>query len=85
MGELVAEMSACFLAQELGIPNAESLDNHTAYLAGWLKSMRSDPAFIFKASTQASKVSDYLLSFVRPIATEPEPIVLASELEPVEP
>jgi antirestriction protein ArdC len=85
MGELVAEMSACFLAQEVAIPNGESLGNHAMYIKDWLKAMRGDPAFIFKASTQASKVSDFLLSFVRPPTTEPEPIVLGSELEPVEP
>ena len=72
MGELVAEMSACFLAQELGIPDGELLENHAAYLADWLKSMRGDPSFIFKASTQASKVADYLMSFVRQPVPEPE-------------
>ena len=54
------------------------------YIGDWLKAMRGDPAFIFKASSQASKVADYLLSFVRQTATEPEPIVLGSELETVE-
>ena len=77
MGELVAEMSACFLAQELGIPDGELLENHAAYLEGWLKAMRGDPAFIFKASSQASKVADYLLSFVRQAQTEPEPEAVA--------
>ena len=28
MGELIAEMGSCFLATELGIPNAETLPNH---------------------------------------------------------
>jgi antirestriction protein ArdC len=83
-GELVAEISACFVAEELGVPSGESLDNHTAYLANWLTAMRGDPAFIFKASSQASKVADFLLSFVRPSATEQEPVVLGSELETVE-
>jgi len=33
------------------------------YLASWLKSMQSDPKFIFSASAQASKAVDYILSF----------------------
>ena len=32
--------------------------------------MKADPSYIFKASTQASKATDYLLSFVR----KPEPV-----------
>jgi antirestriction protein ArdC len=65
MGELIAEISACYLTNELGIPNAEPLENHAAYIQHWLQSMKSDPNFIFKATKQASKVSDFLLSFVR--------------------
>ena len=64
-GELAAEMAASYLSTELGIPHGESLDNHAAYLKGWLEQMKADPSFLFKASAQASKVTDYLLSFVR--------------------
>ena len=76
MGELVAEMAASFLATELGVPQAESLENHAAYLQSWLKEMKDDPAFIFKASTQASKVADYLLGFVEQEAARPEPAIV---------
>lgn len=69
MNELVAEMSASFLATELGVPQGESLENHAAYLRSWLQAMKGDSSFIFKASTQASKVADYLLSFVGKEAT----------------
>jgi len=47
MGELIAEMGSCFLATELGIPNAESLPNHASYLEHWLKAMQNDHRFIF--------------------------------------
>lgn len=63
MGELVAEISACYLAAELGLPN-NNMDNHNKYLAAWLKHMENDPKWIFHASTQSSKVADYLLSFI---------------------
>ncbi len=71
MGELAAEIAASFLSTELGIPQGEDLSNHVSYLASWLKEMKSDPAYIFRASTQASRVADYLLSFVR----KEEPVV----------
>jgi antirestriction protein ArdC len=64
MGELVAEMSACFVASELRIPQSgDFLEQHTAYLASWLTKLESDPKFIFRASTAASKASDFLLEF----------------------
>ena len=73
MGELVAEMSSCFLAAELGIP-ATDLGNHASYLGSWLQAMKGDPSYIFKASSQASKTADFLMSFVRPAEkSEEEP------------
>jgi antirestriction protein ArdC len=65
MGELIAEMSGCFLASELGVPQGEDLANHAAYLKNWLDAMKGDASFIFKASTQASKVTEFLLGFVQ--------------------
>jgi antirestriction protein ArdC len=65
MGELVAEIGACYLARELGVPASENLGNHVAYLANWLQAMKSDPRFIFTASAQASNAADFILSFSR--------------------
>jgi antirestriction protein ArdC len=72
LGELVAEIGACYLARELGVPASENLGNHVAYLSNWLKAMKSDSRFIFTASSQASKAADYILSFSRPTEAEPE-------------
>lgn len=72
MCELVAEMSACFVASEIGIPQGESLENHASYLKSWLDQMRGDANFVFKAAKMASGTCDYLLSFVR----EPEPVAV---------
>lgn len=72
MGELVAELGACYLSRELGIPAAEeNMDSHVGYLAGWLTAMKGDILFIFRAAAQASKASDYLLSFSRSPSEEP--------------
>jgi len=64
-GELVAEIGACFLMGELGMAATDDLTNQTAYLQHWLKGMNGDPSFIFKASSQASKAAEFILSFSR--------------------
>jgi len=74
MGELIAEIGACYAAAQLGIPGSTDLENHTAYLAGWLKALESDPKAIFKAASQASKATEFILSFSR--TAEPQPIEL---------
>jgi antirestriction protein ArdC len=63
-GELIAEMSSCFVAAQLGVPDCDDMSNHAAYLQSWLEAMRADSSYIFRAATQASRVTDYLLSFV---------------------
>ncbi len=68
MCELVAEMSACFVGSEIGIPHGEALENHASYLKSWLDQMKGDANFIFRASKMASATTDFLLAFVR----EPE-------------
>jgi antirestriction protein ArdC len=80
LGELVVEIGACYLARELGVPASDNLANHVAYLGHWLKAMKKDPRFIFRASALASRAADYLLSFSRPTEAEPEP---ESEAVPV--
>lgn len=72
MGELIAEISATFVGAELGVPNSDDLTNHSSYLQNWIAAMKGDPSFIFKAGSQASKVADYLLGFVRPELPQPE-------------
>ena len=63
--ELVAEIGACLLLVELGVPMADKmLDNSKSYVKNWLQRMKNDPKFIFDAATQAGKAVDYLLSFI---------------------
>ena len=69
LGELAAEIASCYVAAELGIPQGEGLGNHAAYLKNWLEALRNDRNYIFKAAKQATKVTDFLLDFVR----KPEP------------
>ena len=69
MGELVAEIGACFLCGQLGIPCSDNMENHVAYLGEWLKELKNDDRAILKAASQASKAAELILSFSRP--TEP--------------
>lgn len=75
MGELIAELGGCFVATEIGLPTADNLTNHAAYLKSWLRGMNDDPKFIFRASAQASKAADFILSFSRTPERVEEPVL----------
>ena len=77
MGELVAEIGACFLCGQLGIPCSENMENHIAYLGEWLKELQNDDRAILKAASQASKAAELILSFSRPKQAEPEELQTA--------
>jgi antirestriction protein ArdC len=71
--ELVAEISSCYACRELGVPASDDLSNHIAYVKIWLQAMKNDPRFIFIASAQASKATDFILSFSRKPEDVPVP------------
>ena len=57
--ELVAELSASYVCAELGIQGQH--DQHVSYLDSWLKALKNDKTFIFKAAAAASKAHNYLM------------------------
>lgn len=59
--ELIAEMAASFLCAKVNMDYDEITDNSAAYLAGWLKVLKEDSKFIFKAAAEAQKAADYIL------------------------
>lgn len=63
--ELVAELGAAFLATEFGITAPEK-ENHTGYIAGWLKVLKNDKHFLVTAASEASKCVDFL-SEIQPL------------------
>ncbi len=72
-GELRAEMTSAFALSELGVPHCGDVTaNSQSYLAHWLQAMKSDPRYIFRASTEASKAVEFLLSFSRTQEAAPE-------------
>ena len=58
--ELVAEFGAAFLCAESGIER--TIENHTAYIQGWLKALKSDTRLAVFAASQAQKAADLILS-----------------------
>jgi antirestriction protein ArdC len=61
--ELVAELGSAYLCGILGISN-EPRDDHAAYLAAWIKTMKSDSRAIVQAASKAQAACDYLQSIV---------------------
>lgn len=59
MEELVCELTACFLAADLGL-YVEPRADHASYLDSWLKALKADKRAIFTAASHAQKAADYL-------------------------
>lgn len=57
--ELIAEIGAAFLCGITGIEN-KTIDNNTAYIQNWLKSLRNDKKLIVLAAGAAQKAADYM-------------------------
>lgn len=60
--ELVAEMTAVFLASISGVD--VPFENSAAYLAGWKKACSDDPQLIYQAAVRAQAAVEYILSIV---------------------
>jgi len=59
--ELRAEISSLLLGNELNI--GHDFSQHAAYVESWIKVLKDDPFEIHRASSEAQKMSDYLLAF----------------------
>lgn len=59
--EIVAELTSCFLGQELGF-SAHTLEMSAAYLDNWLRVLRSDKQAIFKHAADAQRACDWLIA-----------------------
>ncbi|MCL6354310.1 DUF1738 domain-containing protein [Pectobacterium parmentieri] len=56
--ELIAELGSAFLMADLGITGEVQ---HEGYIASWLKALKNDKRYIFKAASAASKAHRYLI------------------------
>ncbi len=65
--ELVAELGSAFLLAELGVTGTVQ---HDSYIASWLKALKNDKRYIFKAASQASKAHQYLVNLTASASLE---------------
>lgn len=65
MEELVAELGSAFLSADLDL-TPEPRADHAAYIASWLKVLKSDKRAIFTAASHAQRAVDYLRSLTVP-------------------
>lgn len=59
MEELVAELGSAFLSADLEL-TPELRDDHTAYIASWIKVLKNDKRAIFTAASYAQRAVDFL-------------------------
>ena len=57
--ELIAELSAAFLCNILKV-SSEPREDHAQYLAMYLKALKNDSDYIFKAASEAQKIVDWM-------------------------
>lgn len=60
--ELRAEIASMFLQSSLGLKNNErDYNNNQAYINSWINILQNDPNEIYRASSDADKISDYII------------------------
>jgi len=68
--ELRAELASVFLCGELGI--SPELEQHASYLDNWLSVLKEDKHEIFRAASDAQKISDFVMDYVPELKTGAE-------------
>ena len=68
--ELRAEISAMMSGQRVGVGHDPS--RGAAYVEGWLKALKDNPREIYRAASEAQKMSDHLVAPMREKAAEQE-------------
>jgi Zincin-like metallopeptidase len=59
--ELIGELGAAFLSNDIGILDSLRFKNSAAYLASWTRKLESDPRLIVSAASQAQQASDFIV------------------------
>ncbi len=72
--ELVAEMSASFLAAHCGIVVEDLVENTAAYLQSWINALHGDARLLMTAASAAEKAANFLLK------TEAKEVEIAEEM-----
>ncbi len=58
--ELVAELASAFIGAHIGLP-ADHLEDHAAYIGGWLKALSDNPSAFLTAASKALAAADWVL------------------------
>lgn len=66
--ELKAECFSLIMGDELGI--GHDPEQHAAYVGSWIKALQEDPLEIFRATSDAEKMSNYVLAFEQKLVQE---------------
>ena len=68
-------MTTAFICAALGIlPTVR----HADYIGSWLRVLKDDKRFVFKAASLASKAADYILAFRTPTQADSRAIEIAA-------
>ena len=60
--ELIAEITSCYMGEYVSQPMSEAdMENHLAYVQGWIKEIQSDDTYLFRAMRQAEQAADYMI------------------------
>ena len=59
--ELIAEIAAAMLMNEVGIEMPQTFENSVGYIQSWLTKLRDDKKMILSASGAAQKAADLIL------------------------
>ena len=70
--ELVAEMGAAILMNELGIETGGSFKNSAAYIQSWLRALRDDSKLVVFAAGKAEKAVKLIMNIDQPSALQQE-------------
>jgi len=68
--ELRAELASVFLCSELGI--SPELEQHASYLDNWLSKLKEDKFEIFRAASDAQRITDFVMDFVPELKSDAE-------------
>ena len=68
--ELIAEMSACFLAAHCGIVVEDLVENSAAYLRSWINALHGDARLLMTAASAAERAANFLIEGTAAIVVE---------------
>ncbi len=74
--ELIATLGEAFFCAELGIAGQNG--QHASYIASWLKALKNDKSFIFKAAAAANKACQFLKDKAHQVDANPADTLAAA-------